>query len=85
MIVIRDGMTDEQIANAIINNDAPLVFDNRTGAINKTIDQIITEHYNKLDKEKQDAKEKARLDKERGIKTLPTTDNRPASIKIVNE
>lgn len=79
-VVIRDGMTDEEIAEKIINADVAAVFDGRTGLISKTLDEIVKEYYRKKDER---AKEEALAAKNRNPFTpLPISEHRPAEIKI---
>lgn len=46
VIVIKDGMTDEEIFKTLNDNPAPLVADLRT-QVDKTIEQIVREQYGK--------------------------------------
>jgi hypothetical protein len=79
-IVIYDGMTDEEIAEKIINADVAAVFDGRTGLISKTLDEIVKEYYRKKDER---AKEEALAAKSRNpFAPLPISEHRPAEIKI---
>ena len=79
-IVIYDGMTDEQIAEKIINADVAAVFDGRTGVISKTLDEILKEYYRKQDEQ---AREEALAAKSKNqFAPIPIPEHRPAKIKI---
>lgn len=79
-LVIRDGMSDTEIAEKIINADVAAVFDGRTGLISKTLDEIVKEYYRKQDER---AKEEALIAKSKNqFTTIPISEHRPAEIKI---
>lgn len=79
-LVIRNDMTDEQIAEAIINADVAAVFDGRTGLISKTLDEIVKEYYRKQDER---AKEETQFIKSKNqFAPVPISEHRPAEIKI---
>lgn len=46
IIVIKDGMSDEEIFNIINDDPAPLLADMRQ-VVNKSIEQIVREQYGK--------------------------------------
>lgn len=79
-IIIKDGMTETEIAERIIRAEAPIIMDGRTGVITKTLDEIVKEYYRKQDEL---AKQKAQFDKQQNnFATVPISEHRPAEIKI---
>lgn len=82
-LVIRDNMTDTEIAERIINADAAAVFDGRTGLISKTLDQIVKDYYREQDER---AKKSAQFDKFKNqFAPVPISEHRPSEIKIVDQ
>ena len=79
-IIIKDGMSDEEIASRIINAEAPMIIDGRIKPISKTLDEIVKEYYRKQDER---AKEEARINKQQhNFTSIPIPEHRPAEIKI---
>lgn len=79
-LVIRDGMTDEQIAEAIINSDVAAVFDGRTCAISKTLEQIVKDYYRNQDERTKEAALAAKP--KNPFAPISISEHRPAEIKI---
>ena len=79
-IIIKDGMTDDEIAERIIAAEAPMIIDGRLKSISKTLDEIVKEYYRKQDER---AREEARIAKQQNpFATIPVAEHRPAEIKI---
>lgn len=79
-IIIRDGMTDTEIAERVINADAAMIIDGRLKPISKTLDEIVKEYYRQQDER---AKEEARINKQQhNFTSIPISEHRPAEITI---
>lgn len=82
-IVIRDGMSDREIAETIIAAEVPMIIDGRLKPISKTLDEIVKEYYRYKDER---TKEEARINKQQhNLAPVPISEHRPAEIEIGEE
>ena len=77
VILIADGMTEQDIFNLFDRETAPLILDLRTGPIEKTVNDLVREYY---------ANKKKQLDA-RGLSVaeLPDDKHRPPPITFGDE
>lgn len=77
VLLIVDGMTEQDVFDLFDRETAPLILDLRTGPIEKTVNDLVREYHA--------YKTKQLNEKRFRTQDIPSPEHRPPTIKIGNE